>query len=527
MPYREKLRAYAQDRRRALRDRRASRSSARSTWRTSTRSRGSSSAPTPAKDAVRAEGRRALPRARGRAVHRAVLEAHPGVARRGAEGSRDDDAATRSSRAGTTSALQREVTLVRWGIVGQPVLLFPTAGGDAEEIERFQMIDALAPLLDAGKIKVYSCDSVAGQALLDARGLAAAPDVAAEPVPPVRAPRGRRRRSARTASRPTSSIWAAGASIGAFHAVAVVCRFPDVFTQGARDERHVRPAAVLRRRAARLHRRLLRVARRCTSCRRSPGRHLDVLRTRYILIASGEGKAEDIGESWAWRTCSGRQGIPNCVDSWGPDWHHDWVTWREMLPQYSRRVDSDAKAVETDDDAGAQGRRRRARRRARSASSCARSSRTCARSSACSPRSRFEPASRRIGAEQEMFLIDRAWQPARGVAEAAREAQRPALHHRARPVPARDELRSAGLRRRRALAQMHAQLDDLVDRARKAARRSSAWASVLMGILPTMRKTDLGLENMVPSPRYLHAQQDRSPGCAAASSRSRSRASTS
>ena len=27
--------------------------------------------------------------------------------------------------------LEREVTLVRWGTVGQPVLLFPTAGGDA------------------------------------------------------------------------------------------------------------------------------------------------------------------------------------------------------------------------------------------------------------------------------------------------------------------------------------------------------------------------------------------------------------
>jgi esterase/lipase superfamily enzyme len=29
----------------------------------------------------------------------------------------------------------------------------------------------------------------------------------------------------------------------------------------------------------------------------------------------------------------GRMGIPNRVDSWGPEWHHDWVTWRKMLPQ--------------------------------------------------------------------------------------------------------------------------------------------------------------------------------------------------
>ena len=65
--------------------------------------------------------------------------------------------------------VQREVTLVRWGSFGQPVLVFPTAGGDAEEIERWQMIDVLAPLLDAGKIKIYSVDSVAGKALIDRR----------------------------------------------------------------------------------------------------------------------------------------------------------------------------------------------------------------------------------------------------------------------------------------------------------------------------------------------------------------------
>ena len=62
--------------------------------------------------------------------------------------------------------VQRETTLVRWGAFGQPVLLFPTAGGDAEEVERFHLIGALGPLIDAGKIKVYSCDSVAGKALV-------------------------------------------------------------------------------------------------------------------------------------------------------------------------------------------------------------------------------------------------------------------------------------------------------------------------------------------------------------------------
>ena len=64
------------------------------------------------------------------------------------------------------------------------------------------------------------------------------------------------------------------------------------------------------------------------------GRHLEVLRTRYIHLSSGEGKAEDIGESLEpGATCSAAQGIPNRVDSWGPDWPHDWMTWRKMLPQ--------------------------------------------------------------------------------------------------------------------------------------------------------------------------------------------------
>src|SRR5439155_507101 len=66
--------------------------------------------------------------------------------------------------------VERDVQLVRWGHFGAPVLLFPTAGGDAEEIERFHVIEALEGLISAGRIKVYSCDSVAGQWLISGEG---------------------------------------------------------------------------------------------------------------------------------------------------------------------------------------------------------------------------------------------------------------------------------------------------------------------------------------------------------------------
>jgi len=225
--------------------------------------------------------------------------------------------------------LQRPATLVRWGTVGKPVLFFPTAGGDAEEIERWQMLDVLAPLLDAGKIKIYSCDSVAGKALVTREG---SPQhqmwlqnqfhhyVRHEVVAAIRA----------DCKQPDLEIWTAGASFGAYHATAVLCRWPDVFARalamsGTYDLRRFfetnhytddffvsSPQDFVPQLA---------------------GRHLDVLRTRYVHLVSGEGKAEAVWESWAMGNALGRQGIPNRVDSWGPQWPHDWMTWRKMAPQ--------------------------------------------------------------------------------------------------------------------------------------------------------------------------------------------------
>ncbi len=64
------------------------------------------------------------------------------------------------------------------------------------------------------------------------------------------------------------------------------------------------------------------------------GPHLDALQKRFILFASGDGRAENMGETWAMANVLGAKGIPNRVDPWGPDWHHDWPTWRAMLPKY-------------------------------------------------------------------------------------------------------------------------------------------------------------------------------------------------
>ncbi|MBX3272243.1 MAG: hypothetical protein KF729_18405 [Sandaracinaceae bacterium] len=226
--------------------------------------------------------------------------------------------------------LGREITLARWGHFGQPVLVFPTAGGDAEEIERFQLIRALGPLLEAGRIKVYSCDSVAGRAWFEREG---PPGhrmwlqhqfhqfVKHEVVPAIHA----------DCQTTDVGIWATGASIGAFHSVAVVCRFPDLFHRALAMSGTFDLMRFIETDHKSEH---YYVSSPRDFVPALSGRHLEVLRTRHIHFASGAGRAENMGETWAMADILGKQGIPNRVDPWGPDWHHDWPTWREMLPKY-------------------------------------------------------------------------------------------------------------------------------------------------------------------------------------------------
>jgi esterase/lipase superfamily enzyme len=125
-------------------------------------------------------------------------------------------------------------------------------------------------------------------------------------------------------------IVAAGASIGAFNAVAVLCRFPDLFRAAIGMSGTYRLQSMLGGGFS------------AAFYFASPldflpgleGDHLEALRQRFVLLASGQGEWEDIGESWAMADALGRKGVPNRVDAWGPEWPHEWSTWHRMLPQY-------------------------------------------------------------------------------------------------------------------------------------------------------------------------------------------------
>jgi esterase/lipase superfamily enzyme len=64
------------------------------------------------------------------------------------------------------------------------------------------------------------------------------------------------------------------------------------------------------------------------------GPPLDLLRQRFVVLASGAGRWEDPSESWTVAHSLGAKGIPNRLDDWGPAYDHDWPTWWEMLPTY-------------------------------------------------------------------------------------------------------------------------------------------------------------------------------------------------
>src|SRR3954471_19292005 len=124
--------------------------------------------------------------------------------------------------------LGQHMPIVSYGHWGHPLLLFPTAAADFLENERFHLVGAAQEALDAGRVRIFSINSINNQAWMD-RGLPVpeqarrqslyARYVEEEAVPFFR-PAGH-----------TADLRAAPseASFGAFHAANTLFRRPDLF----------------------------------------------------------------------------------------------------------------------------------------------------------------------------------------------------------------------------------------------------------------------------------------------------------
>jgi esterase/lipase superfamily enzyme len=221
--------------------------------------------------------------------------------------------------------MERNIHCWAFGHAGPPLLAFPTAAGMAHEWDKHGMIDALAPLVEAGRLRIYCPESNVSVAWTDAERHPAERMelhrryerfVIESFVPKVRIDAGL------PADAP---IACAGASLGGMYAGLFALKFPDVFdwalcmsgrylatafTGGFSnlDVYYNNPLAfVPNLQGAELHR---------------------VYRTHLVLVC-GRGKWEGgcIEETEALADLCAAKAIPHTRDIWGHDSYHDWPWW--------------------------------------------------------------------------------------------------------------------------------------------------------------------------------------------------------
>jgi CBS domain-containing protein/gamma-glutamyl:cysteine ligase YbdK (ATP-grasp superfamily) len=113
---------------------------------------------------------------------------------------------------------------------------------------------------------------------------------------------------------------------------------------------------------------------------------------------------------------------------------------------------------------------------------------------------RVESGVVRIGAEQEMFLIDRELRPAPVAPEVLSQINDPRLTTEIARFNLEANLTPL-LLTGSCLSEIEKELDEVISLARKGAEAFGADV-LLSGILPTLLKSDLTLENLTPNPRY-------------------------
>ena len=226
--------------------------------------------------------------------------------------------------------LEREMPVAIYGDYGFALVLVPTAAADYLEYERFGLIESLRPFIDSGKVKVFSVNSINTESWMNPsmephhkaiRHQTFNHYMYDEVVPFVKS----------NTSFETPVIMC-GASFGALHSMNLFLKRPDLlngvialsgvydlteYTRGFYNDdvyynspQHYMPNltdhAVLEQ----------------------------IRQSSHIHLFSGSGPYEDPNASRSFAGILYNKGINYELDIWGPEWRHDWETWRAVLPHY-------------------------------------------------------------------------------------------------------------------------------------------------------------------------------------------------
>lgn len=229
--------------------------------------------------------------------------------------------------------LNMDMPLVAYGHAGYPLLMFPTAAADFLEYERFHLVDAISPFIDAGLIRAYSINSVNKYSLLNREShpgwkveMLSRYDryVTDEVIPLIRNECG-----------PDARPLTTGASLGALLAANTYFKHSDLFRgtiamSGSYDihsylESHYDDNVYFNNPMMYLK-------------NLDDDYHLPRLRQAdSIVIVSGQGSFEAPDRSRDLSNVLNSKGIPHLLELWGYDVNHDWPWWRKMLPYYLGR----------------------------------------------------------------------------------------------------------------------------------------------------------------------------------------------
>jgi esterase/lipase superfamily enzyme len=226
--------------------------------------------------------------------------------------------------------------LIAYGHYGRPLLAFPSEQGHCHDYEGNGMVDAIAGLIDAGRVKLYCVDAMDGRTWHDdslpleerARRHGVFEEwILGTVVPYIHDDVGG-----------AQDVAVTGPSFGAYHAANFALKRADLFPlaicqSGIYDVAAVgwgeRGDAVYFNNPA-------------DYVQHIDGDHLDWLRGRLsMLIVCGQGQWEDttgaLESSKRFAGLLGEKGLRHELDLWGHDVPHDWPSWRAQLAHHLPR----------------------------------------------------------------------------------------------------------------------------------------------------------------------------------------------
>jgi esterase/lipase superfamily enzyme len=228
--------------------------------------------------------------------------------------------------------------LIAYGTYGRPVLVFPSEQGRAWDFENNGMVDAVADLVDAGRVKLYCIDSADAYTWSD------------RSVPTEERARRHGDYEGWVLSRVVPwitddcggpiEIATLGCSLGAYHAANFALKHADVFPLALCFSGNYDPSSWdgwgEPGDATYFNNPMSYVA-------HLDGDHLDWLRSRIsLLLVVGQGAWEEhptraLPATLAFARLLGEKQIRHELDVWGYDVPHDWSSWRAQLRHHLPR----------------------------------------------------------------------------------------------------------------------------------------------------------------------------------------------